>query len=166
MNTKLLKIFDKLGWMHEEVGKVGVWFDKEFNLYEIQNKIQSFKELFEKEVEDYTLHTGNVIWDDESYAYMLNYELVDNKARELQGILDDLKYHYEHNNLVNEYEDKVFRGNALEIITFREISLSFIEMITVLTKENIFMDGFVEAVLEGDHGTVEYIFEEAEQRLK
>ena len=48
MNTKLLKIFDKLGWMHEEVGKVGIWFDKEFNLNEIQNRIQSFKEQFEK----------------------------------------------------------------------------------------------------------------------
>lgn len=166
MNTKLLKIFDKLGWMHEEVGKVGVWFDKEFNLYEIQNKIQSFKELFEKEVEDYTLHTGNVIWDDESYAYMLNYELVDNKARELQGILDDLKYHYEHNNLVNEYEDKVFKGTTLEINIHREISLSFIEMIMTLKKENILIEGFEEAVLEGNTYGVNYIFEEAYQRLQ
>ena len=54
MNTKLLKIIDDLGWTHEEQGKASIWFDKEFSLDAIQNEIQTFKELFEKDIEGYT----------------------------------------------------------------------------------------------------------------
>lgn len=166
MNAKLLKIIDDLGWTHEEQGKVSIWFDKEFNLDAIQNEIQTFKELFEKDIEGYTLRIGNVTWDDESYSYILDYELVDNKARELREAISDLKHHYENNNLVNEYESKTSGNFTLEINTFKEINLISVENIIKLTEENILQDDFVVAVLNEDKERVEQIFEEAYQRLK
>lgn len=166
MNAKLLKIIDDLGWTHEEQGKVSIWFDKEFNLDAIQNEIQTFKELFEKDIEGYTLRIGNVTWDDESYSYILDYELVDNKARELREVISDLKHHYENNNLMNEYESKTSGNFTLEINTFKEINLISVENIIKLTEENILQDDFVVAVLNEDKERVEQIFEEAYQRLK
>lgn len=166
MNAKLLKIIDDLGWTHEEQGKVSIWFDKEFNLDAIQNEIQTFKELFEKDIEGYTLRIGNVTWDDESYSYILDYELVDNKARELREAISDLKHHYENNNLVNEYESKTSGNFTLEINTFKEINLIFVENIIKLTEENILQEDFVVAVLNEDKERVEQIFEEAYQRLQ
>jgi hypothetical protein len=166
MNAKLLKIIDDLGWTHEEQGKVSIWFDKEFNLDAIQNEIQTFKELFEKDIEGYTLRIGNVTWDDESYSYILDYELVDNKARELREAISDLKHHYENNNLVNEYENKTFGNFTLEINIYKELNLTFADNITELVQENILQEDFVVAVLNEDKERVEQIFEEAYQRLK
>lgn len=166
MNAKLLKIIDDLGWTHEEQGKVSIWFDKEFNLNAIQNEIQTFKELFEKDIEGYTLRIGNVTWDDESYSYILDYELVDNKARELREAISDLKHHYENNNLVNEYENKTFGNFTLEINIYKELNLTFADNITELVQENILQEDFVVAVLNEDKERVEQIFEEAYQRLK
>jgi hypothetical protein len=166
MNAKLLKIIDDLGWTHEEQGKVSIWFDKEFNLNAIQNEIQTFKELFEKDIEGYTLRIGNVTWDDESYSYILDYELVDNKARELREAINDLKHHYENNNLVNEYENKTFGNFTLEINIYKELNLTFADNITELVQKNILQEDFVVAVLNEDKERVEQIFEEAYQRLK
>ena len=166
MNAKLLKIIDDLGWTHEEQGKASIWFDKEFNLDAIQNEIQTFKELFEKDIEGYTLRTGNVTWDDESYSYILDYELVDNKARELREAISDLKHHYENNNLVNEYENKTFGNFTLEINIYKELNLTFVDNITELVQENILQEDFVAAVLNEDKERVEQIFEEAYQRLQ
>ena len=166
MNAKLLKIIDDLGWTHEEQGKASIWFDKEFNLDAIQNEIQTFKELFEKDIEGYTLRTGNVTWDDESYSYILDYELVDNKARELREAISDLKHHYENNNLVNEYENKTFGNFTLEINIYKELNLTFVDNITELVQKNILQEDFVAAVLNEDKERVEQIFEEAYQRLQ
>ena len=166
MNAKLLKIFNDLGWIHEEEGKVTVWEQPEFDPTELSKNIRNFKNICLEEFENCTIETEDIKWDIETQTYTMDYRIVSDRIYELRKILEELRHHYNQNNIVNEYEDKVFRGNVLEIITFREINLSFTEMITVLTKENILMDGFVEAVLEGDHGTVEYIFEEAYQRLK
>jgi len=166
MKTKLLRIFDQLGWVHEGEGEVGVWFDKEFNPNIVQYDIKEFKDLFEKDNEDYALHIGDVKWDNESGSYILNYEIVDNKAIELEVMLNDLKYHHAHNNLVSEHESKMFGNFTLEINTFKEINLIFIENIIKLTEENILQEDFVVAVLNEDKERVEQIFEEAHQRLQ
>ena len=43
MNAKLLKIIDDLGWIHEEEGAVGIWFQREFSPAHLDKLIKEFK---------------------------------------------------------------------------------------------------------------------------
>ena len=119
-----------------------------------------------EEFEEYNIEIEDVKWDTETQTYTMDYRIVSDRIYELRKILEELRHHYNHNNLVNECENRVSKRFTLEINIFREIHLTFIEMIITLTEENILMEGFVEAVLNEDNHTVEQIFEEAYQRLK
>nr|DAT58773.1 MAG TPA: hypothetical protein [Bacteriophage sp.] len=166
MNAKLLKIFNDLGWIHEEEGKVTVWEQPEFDPTELSKNIRNFKNICLEEFEDCNIETEDIKWDNETQTYTMDYRIVSDRIYELRKILEELRHHYNQNNLVNECENRVSKGFTLEINIFREIHLTFIEMIITLTEENILMEGFVEAVLNEDNHTVEQIFEEAYQRLK
>ena len=166
MNAKLLKIFNDLGWIHEEEGKVTVWEQPEFDPTELSKNIRNFKNICLEEFEEYNIETEDVKWDTETQTYTMDYRIVSDRIYELRKILEELRHHYNHDNLVNECENRVSKRFTLEINIFREIHLTFIEMIITLTEENILMEGFVEAVLNEDKERVEQIFEEAYQRLQ
>lgn len=164
MTTKLLKIFEELGWTHEAEGKVTVWEQPEFDPTQLSKDIRNFKNICLEEFEDCTIETEDVKWDTETQTYTMDYRIVSDRIYELRKILEELRHHYNQNNLVKEYESKTFENFSLEINTFKEISL--IDNITELTEENILQDDFVVAVLSEDKERVEQIFEEAYQRLK
>lgn len=164
MKTKLLKIFNDLGWTHEAEGKVTVWEQPEFDPTQLSKDIRNFKNICLEEFEDCTIETEDVKWDTETQTYTMDYRIVSDRIYELRKILEELRHHYNQNTLVKEYESKTFENFSLEINTFKEISL--IDNITELTEENILQDDFVVAVLSEDKERVEQIFEEAYQRLK
>lgn len=166
MKTKLLKIFNDLGWIHEEEGKVTVWEQIEFDPLCLSKEIKEFKNLCSKEFEDCTIETEDVKWDNETQTYTMDYRIVNDRIYELRKILEELRHHYNQDNLVNEYENKTSGNFTLEINIFKEINLIFVENIIKLTEENILQEDFVAAVLNEDKERVEQIFEEAYQRLQ
>jgi len=166
MKTKLLKIFNDLGWIHEEEGKVTVWEQIEFDPTELSKNIRNFKNICLEEFEDCTIEIEDVKWDIETQTYTMDYKIVNDRIYELRKILEELRHHYNQDNLVNEYESKTSGNFTLEINIFKEINLIFVENIIKLTEENILQEDFVVAVLNEDKERVEQIFEEAYQRLQ
>ena len=166
MTTKLLKIFNDLGWTHEAEGKVTVWEQIEFDPLYLSKEIKEFKNLCSKEFEDCTIEIEDVKWDIETQTYTMDYKIVNDRIYELRKILEELRHHYNQDNLVNEYESKTFENFTLEINIFKEINLMFAENVIKLTEENILQDDFAVAVLNEDKERVEQIFEEAYQRLQ
>ena len=164
MNTKLLKIIDDLGWIHEEEGVVSIWFQREFSPAHLDKLIKEFKNKCLNEFEEYNIKIGSVIWNEDTKSYVMDYTLERDELFVLRELLDELRDSYDNDNLVNEYESKTFENFSLEINTFKEITL--IDNIAELTKENILQDDFVVAVLNEDKERVEQIFEEAYQRLQ
>lgn len=163
MNTKLLKIIDDLGWIHEEEGVVSIWFHREFSPAHLDKLIKEFKNKCLNEFEEYNIKIGSVIWNEDTKSYIMDYTLERDELFVLRELLAELRDNYDNNNLVNEFESKTFENFTLEINTFKEINL--IDNITELTEENILQDDFVVAVLNEDKERVEQIFEEAYQRL-
>ena len=166
MKTKLLKIFNDLGWIHEEEGKVTVWEQIEFDPTELSKNIRNFKNMCLEEFEDCTIEIEDVKWDIETQTYTMDYKIVNDRIYELRKILEELRHHYNQDNLVNEYESKTSGNFTLEINIFKEINLIFVENIIKLTEENLLQEDFVVAVLNEDKERVEQIFEEAYQRLQ
>ena len=166
MKTKLLKIFNDLGWIHEEEGKVTVWEQIEFDPTELSKNSRNFKNICLEEFEDCTIEIEDVKWDIETQTYTMDYKIVNDRIYELRKILEELRHHYNQDNLVNEYESKTSGNFTLEINIFKEINLIFVENIIKLTEENILQEDFVVAVLNEDKERVEQIFEEAYQRLQ
>lgn len=166
MKTKLLKIFNDLGWIHEEEGKVTVWEQIEFDPTELSKNIRNFKNICLEEFEDCTIEIEDVKWDIETQTYTMDYKIVNDRIYELRKILEELRHHYNQDNLVNEYESKTSGNFTLEINIFKEINLIFVENIIKLTEENLLQEDFVVAVLNEDKERVEQIFEEAYQRLQ
>ena len=164
MNTKLLKIIDDLGWIHEEEGVVSIWFQREFSPTHFNKLIKEFKNKCLNEFEEYNIKIGSVIWNENTKSYVMDYTLERDELFVLRELLDELRDSYDNDNLVNEYESKTFENFSLEINTFKEITL--IDNIAELTEENILQDDFVVAVLNEDKERVEQIFEEAYQRLQ
>lgn len=164
MNTKLLKIIDDLGWIHEEEGVVSIWFQREFSPTHFNKLIKEFKNKCLNEFEEYNIKIGSVIWNEDTKSYVMDYTLERDELFVLRELLDELRDSYDNDNLVNEYESKTFENFSLEINTFKEITL--IDNIAELTEENILQDDFVVAVLNEDKERVEQIFEEAYQRLQ
>ena len=164
MNTKLLKIIDNLGWIHEEEGVVSIWFQREFSPAHLDKLIKEFKNKCLNEFEEYNIKIGSVIWNENTKSYVMDYTLERDELFVLRELLDELRDSYDNDNLVNEYESKTFENFSLEINTFKEITL--IDNIAELTKENILQDDFAVAVLNEDKERVEQIFEEAYQRLQ
>lgn len=166
MSTKLLKIIDDLGWIHEEEGVVSIWFQREFSPSHLDKLIKEFKNKCLNEFEEYNIKIGSVIWNEDTKSYVMDYTLERDELFVLRELLDELRDSYDNDNLVNECENKVFKKLTLEIIIFREIHLPMIDTINNLTEEGILQEDFIEALLNGDAERVEQIFEEAEQRLK
>ena len=166
MKTKLLKIFNDLGWIHEEEGKVTAWEQIEFDPTELSKNIRNFKNICLEEFEDCTIEIEDVKWDIETQTYTMDYKIVNDRIYELRKILEELRHHYNQDNLVNEYESKTSGNFTLEINIFKEINLIFVENIIKLTEENILQEDFVVEVLNEDKERVEQIFEEAYQRLQ
>lgn len=166
MNTKLLKIIDNLGWIHEEEGVVNIWFQREFSPAHLDKLIKEFKNKCLNEFEEYNIKIGSVIWNEGTKSYVMDYTLERDELFVLRELLDELRDSYDNDNLVNECENKVFKKLTLEIIIFREIHLPMIDTINNLTEEGILQEDFIEALLNEDAERVEQIFEEAEQRLK
>lgn len=166
MNTKLLKIIDNLGWIHEEEGVVSIWFQREFSPAHLDKLIKEFKNKCLNEFEEYNIKIGSVIWNEGTKSYVMDYTLERDELFVLRELLDELRDSYDNDNLVNECENKVFKKLTLEIIIFREIHLPMIDTINNLTEEGILQEDFIEALLNEDAERVEQIFEEAEQRLK
>lgn len=166
MNTKLLKIIDDLGWIHEEEGVVSIWFQREFSPAHLDKLIKEFKNKCLNEFEEYNIKIGSVIWNENTKSYVMDYTLERDELFVLRELLDELRDSYDNDNLVNECENKVFKKLTLEIIIFREIHLPMIDTINNLTEEGILQEDFIEALLNGDAERVEQIFEEAYQRLK
>lgn len=164
MTTKLLKIIDDLGWIHEEEGVVSIWFQREFSPAHLDKLIKEFKNKCLNEFEEYNIKIGSVIWNENTKSYVMDYTLERDELFVLRELLDELRDSYDNDNLVNEYESKTFENFSLEINTFKEITL--IDNIAELTKENILQDDFAVAVLNEDKERVEQIFEEAYQRLQ
>ena len=156
MNTKLLKIIDDLGWIHEEEGAVSIWFQREFSPAHLDKLIKEFKNKCLNEFEEYNIKIGSIIWNENTKSYVMDYTLERDEPFVLRELLDDLRDSYDN--------DKTFGNFTLEIFTFKEINL--IDNITELTEENILQDDFVVAVLNEDKERVEQIFEEAYQRLQ
>nr|DAM45047.1 MAG TPA: hypothetical protein [Caudoviricetes sp.] len=159
MNTKLLKIIDDLGWIHEEEGVVSIWFQREFSPAHLDKLIKEFKNKCLNEFEEYNIKIGSVIWNEDTKSYVMDYTL------EGYGLFV-LRDSYDNDNLVNEHEDKTFEEFSLNINIYKEINLMFVENVIKLTEENILQDDFVVVVLNEDKERVEQIFEEAYQRLK
>lgn len=126
MKTKLLKIFNDLGWIHEEEGKVTVWEQIEFDPTELSKNIRNFKNICLEEFEDCTIEIEDVKWDIETQTYTMDYKIVNDRIYELRKILEELRHHYNQDNLVNEYESKTSGNFTLEINIFKEINLIFI----------------------------------------
>lgn len=166
MNAKLLKIIDDLGWIHEEEGVVSIWFQREFSPAHLDKLIKEFKNKCLNEFEEYNIKIGSVIWNEDTKSYIMDYSLERDELFVLRELLAELRDSYDNDNLVNEYESKTFENFTLEINTFKEINLIFIENIIKLTEENILQEDFVVAVLNEDKERVEQIFEEAHQRLQ
>ena len=164
MTTKLLKIINDLGWIHEEEGAVGIWFQREFSPAHLDKLIKEFKNKCLNEFEEYNI--GSVIWNEDTKSYIMDYALERDELFVLRELLDELRDNYDNDNLVNEYESKTFENFSLEINTYKEINLMFVENVIKLTEENILQDDFVVAVLKEDKERVEQIFKEAYLRLK
>ena len=166
MNTKLLKIIDDLGWIHEEEGVVSIWFQREFSPAHLDQLITEFKNKCLNEFEEYNIKIGSVIWNEDTKSYIMDYSLERDELFVLRELLAELRDSYDNDNLVNEYESKTFENFTLEINIFKEINLMFAENVIKLTEENILQDDFAVAVLNEDKERVEQIFEEAYQRLQ
>ena len=166
MTTKLLKIINDLGWIHEEEGAVGIWFQREFSPTHLDKLIKEFKNKCLNEFEEYNIKIGSVIWNEDTKSYIMDYLLERDELSILRELLYELRDSYDNDNLVNEYESKTFENFSLEINTYKEINLMFVENVIKLTEENILQDDFVVAVLNEDKERVEQIFEEAYLRLK
>lgn len=164
MSTKLLKIIDDLGWIHEEEGVVSIWFQREFSPSHLDKLIKEFKNKCLNEFEEYNIKIGSVIWNEDTKSYVMDYTLERDELFVLRELLDELRDSYDNDSLVKECTSKTFGNFTLEIFTFKEINL--IDNITELTEENILQDDFVVAVLNEDKERVEQIFEEAYQRLQ
>ena len=166
MNTKLLKIIDDLGWIHEEEGVVSIWFQREFSPTHFDKLIKEFKNKCLNEFEEYNIKIGSVIWNEDTKSYIMDYSLERDELFVLRELLAELRDSYDNDNLVNEYESKTFENFTFEINIFKEINLMFAENVIKLTEENILQDDFAVAVLNEDKERVEQIFEEAYQRLQ
>ena len=166
MNTKLLKIIDDLGWIHEEEGVVNIWFQREFSPAHLDKLIKEFKNKCLNEFEEYNIKIGSVIWNENTETYVMDYSLERDELFVLRELLEGLRDNYDNDNLVNEFESKTFENFTLEINIFKEMNLVFAENVRKLTEENILQDDFVAAVLNEDKERVEQIFEEAYQRLQ
>ena len=166
MKTKLLKIFNDLGWIHEEEGVVSIWFQREFSPAHLDKLIKEFKNKCLNEFEEYNIKIGSVIWNEDTKSYIMDYSLERDELFVLRELLAELRDSYDNDNLVNEYESKTFENFTLEINIFKEINLMFAENVIKLTEENILQDDFAVAVLNEDKERVEQIFEEAYQRLQ
>ena len=94
MKTKLLKIFNDLGWIHEEEGKVTVWEQIEFDPTELSKNIRNFKNICLEEFEDCTIEIEDVKWDIETQTYTMDYKIVNDRIYELRKILEELRHHY------------------------------------------------------------------------
>ena len=166
MNTKLLKIINELGWIHEEEGKASIWFHREFSPAHLDKLIKEFKNKCLNEFEEYNIKIGSVEWNEDLETYVMDYAIEKDELYILRELFDELRFNYEEGNIVIESETITMRDLDIEINISREIHSSMIDTIITLIKEEILQEEFIEAVLKRDSELVEQIFEEAYQRLQ